>query len=210
MRTIEGGNYSWRAVGAAFPLMPGQTAPFAFVTEAPVQVRVAPKDIRFTPAERAAGRASVPRVRFPGGTILVEEDLVLERVNMEQAEPHSPVLALARGVSLVLRDCRLMNVTVPDGVVVDGGNLLHGHREVINGIETTTLCECDKCIAARLVLWERAVAGTLPMVDGRIQHHQLKEEFRARVVTPAERLQAAADNEKAREDARVLAAAGGR
>lgn len=203
---VKGGKYDWTRVGYSRPLMPREEIPFAFIEDGTVQVRVAPGDIRFTPAERAAGRARVPRIRFPGPPIVLEGALELEGVNFEQAAPHTEVFQLAAGAVVVFRDCRLINVTVPDGVTIDGGNLQHGHSETLDGVSTFTLCECDKCVSARLVLARRAVDGTLPMVNGRVQHHELKAEIRdRRPVTEQERAAAVADNEAARAEAQIEA-----
>jgi len=101
------------------------------VVDGTVQVEVGPRDIRFTPAERAMGRATVPRVRFPGYPIPVLEDTTFVGTNFAQEAPHTAVVfAIAPGVRVVFESdldsgpCNLLNVTIPDEVAPeDIGNV---------------------------------------------------------------------------------------
>jgi hypothetical protein len=77
--------------------------------------------------------------------------------------------------------CNLVNVKVPDGVLIHGGNLHHGidaptgdpARPVVR-----LLCECEKCCTALAQLQDDIAAGTLPKNErGMVLHHEMKPRY---------------------------------
>jgi hypothetical protein len=127
-------------------------------------------------------------VKYP---IVISEDTEYRGANFSQEHPHTDgVFAVAPGVVLrfvVDEDgthCNLTNLTVPDGAIIEGGNLSHGTMEETGDPkrpEVRMLCECDKCAPAWAQINEDIEAGELPKNDkGHILHHEMKERIRAR------------------------------
>lgn len=113
--------------------------------------------------------------------IAVDEDVEYVGTNFSQDLPHTDgVFAVAPGVRLRLVDCNLVNVKVPDGGEIIGGNLLHGILANTGDSarpQVRLLCECAKCCVYRRIL----NLGNLPRDDGgRVKHHLLKDVARAR------------------------------
>ncbi len=92
------------------------------------------------------------------------------------------VFAVAPGILLRFEDCNLVNVTVPDGVEIAGGNLAH-----ITDFDLGTLCDCDRCATAQQGLAAAIADGTIIKdEDGRILHDQMKALFAVRRLDPAQ------------------------
>jgi hypothetical protein len=165
VRLVKGGNYSWDRVGYSRPLAPREEVPFAFVEDGTVVVEVSPKDIRYTPAERAAGRARVPRVVFPGYPIRIEEDTVFVGTHFLQRDPHTAIFEIVTGARLVFRgNCDCVNVTLPDEVApgdFTGNNAQGTAVETGNPDRPTVflLCECEKCSTFQTSLVETIRSG---------------------------------------------------
>lgn len=100
----------------------------------------------FSYAMAAAGRVTYP--------IVVAEDTEYRGVSFHQQEPHTAgIFSIVPGVTLRLVNCNLLNVTVPDGVVVEGGLPHHAVRVPIVGNPdrdfVDLFCECLKCVTAQ-------------------------------------------------------------
>lgn len=147
------------------------------------------------------GNFARPDVSLP---IVVGEDTLFKNCNFSQPTPHTVVFDVKPGVAVEFEDCNLVNVTVPDGATVVGGNGRHGVRvatDAPNGGKpyTTVLCECQKCCTYLALLRERISAGTLPKDStGRVLHSDLKDAARARrqdaTALAADRTRSASDN----------------
>lgn len=129
------------------------------------------------------------RVAIDGGRLVISEDTMFVGSNFSQAQPHTAAFDVRNGARLVLEDCNLVNVTVPDGAEIHGGNLAHViPTETGNPARPTVnlLHECGKCASARKELASRIANGTLPKDEtGRIRHDSLKGDFRARRAGPS-------------------------
>lgn len=127
------------------------------------------------------GNFSRPDIPLP---IPVTEDTLFKNCNFAQPTPHTVVFDVKPGVALEFEDCNLINVTVPDGAAIRGGNLAHLVRVETGGATKpfiNTLHECEKCAAAVKELREAIEAGDLPKdKNGRILHHAMKERYAAR------------------------------
>lgn len=151
MRTVNGGNYSWARVGYARPLAPREEVPFAFVEDGTALVEVHRNDVRYTPAERAAGRARVTRVKFLGYPLRIEEDTTFVGTMFAQEHPHTPIFEVAPGARVVFRaNPNCVNVTLPDSVRPEDftGNNQQGTSVPTGNPEIPTVfqfCECSKC-----------------------------------------------------------------
>jgi hypothetical protein len=157
-----------------------------------------------TPASR--------RVAYP---IRIEVDTHFVRSNFAQERPHTAIFELVDGARLVLEECNLVNVTVPDGAEILGGNLVHLERVAVEDPERPLrhlLHECDKCAAAHRELVEVLLedrdgdrGAALKDEKGRVLHHIAKERFRARredvLVASEDLAQLRAGNEVALEAA---------
>lgn len=116
--------------------------------------------------------------------IVVSEDTEYRGSNFAQAAPHTTIFLVAMDVRVRFVECNLVNVTVPDGAEIVGGNLAHivptetgnPERPIIN-----LLHECEKCSSAVMELRDGIESSDLPKDEtGRILHHALKDRFRAR------------------------------
>lgn len=181
MRTILQPACAWTRVGARSAVPHGEPLALFHVEDGTMQVKVGPGTPWATPAERAAGRATVRAQKLPAPPYAVTEDLTLVEGNFSQANPHTEVFTLAPGVTLVLEDCQGFNATIPDGAVVRGGNWQHGVRVVASdGTECTIACECEKCSIVTPTVQALIDAGdrSCRLPDGRWDHSTLKEKFR--------------------------------
>ena len=121
-------------------------------------------------------------VKYP---IVIAEDTEFVLANFAQASPHTAgIFDVAPGVLLRLVGCNLVNVSVPDGAEIVGGNLAHvvptetgdPARPTIN-----LLHDCSLCASAWREINEGIEFGDLPKdASGTILHHEMKERYRAR------------------------------
>lgn len=121
--------------------------------------------------------------------IVVDQDTTFVGANFMQERPHTEgVFDVRPGVVLTLTDCNLVNVTVPDGAVIDGGNGIHGEPTETGDKDRPTvflLCECEKCACYRKVLVLSINSRAKIGFDGRRwQHHELKPIAAARRAIP--------------------------
>lgn len=131
------------------------------------------------------GKYGVPE---RNGLLTIAADSHFIECNFSQALPHTPVFDLVAGVRLVLEECNLVNVSVPDGAEVIGGNLAHivtiqaGDALLGEKAYTNLLHECAACACARQEMQE-CLNGTKAWIrdaKGRVLHHEMKERFRLR------------------------------
>lgn len=138
-------------------------------------------------------------VKYP---IVVAEDTLFLGCNFAQAAPHTAIFDVKPGVAVRFEECNLVNVTVPDGVEIVGGNGRHLVSVPLVGQvkpATNLLCECNKCCTYTAELQARLAAGTCPKdATGRVVHSSLKDGARARrlnsTTLSADRTKAANDN----------------
>jgi hypothetical protein len=107
-------------------------------------------------------------VKYP---IVITEDTTFHGCSFAQMEPHTDgIFDIKPGVRVCFgipepkdqqeaneSHCNLMNVKVPDGVEVYGGNLAQVHRTETGNPERPVinlLCDCDKCAPVRPVIQE--------------------------------------------------------
>jgi hypothetical protein len=117
--------------------------------------------------------------------IAVNEDVEYRGTDFSQDVPHTDdVFAVAAGVRLVLKGCNLVNVKVPDGAEIKGGNLSHGvlaNTGDATRPQVRLLCECSKCATALAELQDRIAAGTLPKDEsGMVDHSAMKAHYTVR------------------------------
>ncbi len=113
----------------------------------------------------------------------------IDGVNFSQAIPHTDLFEVDPSVSvLIFRNCNLINVTVPDGAIIDGGNPAQmiptatGNR---NRPYANLLCEDVTCAAVHPILRPICAAQDRRYwANGRLQHHLLKPLYRARRTDP--------------------------
>ena len=157
--------------------------PFAYVTDGTRMIDVGPNDIRFTPAERAAGRARVTQIKFPGYPIIIDEDTHFIRTTFTQAVPHTPIFEVRNGARLILEGVMAANVTLPDEMSPDD---FTGYN--VQGVDTPTgnprrptvklFHECTTCACFIKVL--RANLRTFMHANGRVLIARHKEAARVR------------------------------
>ncbi|HEU4395174.1 MAG TPA: hypothetical protein VFS92_06380 [Planctomycetota bacterium] len=178
MRPIKGGNYSWPRVG--------HQVVYPAIRPGPDLFRLA-EEFTATELDRDLLGLTVGRVYrrwvWDGYPIAIDEDTTFFGSNFSQQTPHTEgIFSVAPGVRLVFdEDCNLLNVTLPDGAEVHGGNGQHGIDAPTGDAARPTiklLCECARCCTYRRVLQDTAA---LPRDEkGRILHHLLKDAARAR------------------------------
>lgn len=123
--------------------------------------------------------------RWPGYPIVIDQDTEFRDCNFAQVTPHTEIFTVVAGpfVTPVVRfvDCNLVNVKVPDGAEIEGGNLAQIVRAPTgdaNRPETNLLCECLKCCTAVKVLRQAIAARDKGAFDGtRWKHHVLKPRY---------------------------------
>lgn len=199
MEIPPGGNFSFARVGTRLPVIRGSSMRPLWVADGDFQYTWDGAPPRWaTPAERAAKRAILPAQILPPPPYTIDSDARFVQANFHQADPHTEIFQVANGVELVLEECNLKNVTAPDGAILPGGNLIHAVRiqagDPTRGEKefTNLLHECEACACARQYMQE-CLEGRRPWIKddrGRVLHHLMKEEFRARRTNP---VQAAAD-----------------
>lgn len=175
MKVIRGGNLSFGRVGFSRPLRPGDAIPFGYVESGTMQIDVDEEDGRYTPAERAAGRATVKKIVFPGYPIPITEDTQFVGTNFGQKDPHAEgVFSIAPGVRVIFGDGtgagapNLTNVKIPDEVDPEDILFVQGVHAVLTDTglgedhpkaRIPLLCECEKCSTYRKALVEEQAAG---------------------------------------------------
>lgn len=130
--------------------------------------------------------------------MVITEDTRFIGCNFTQAAPHTEIFDVAEGVTVVFEECNLLNVSVPDGAEVYGGNLAHVLRVPVEDPEldengyplrdfVNLLCDDERCVSAAAVIRGKIKDRSVPKDSrGRIKHHEMKDEIRAaRPVTPA-------------------------
>lgn len=126
-------------------------------------------------------------VKYP---IVISEDTEYRGSNFAQESPHTEIFSVEPAadslVNPTLRfvECNLVNVKVPDGAEIVGGNLAHLVRTATGGAAKpfiNLLHECEKCSTAVKEIREAIEGGDLPKDEaGRILHHEMKVRFAAR------------------------------
>ena len=117
--------------------------------------------------------------------IPVTEDTEYRLANFCQQTPHTAgIFDVAPGVLLRLVGCNLVNVSVPDGAEIIGGNLAHVVPTETGNPDRPTinlLHDCSLCASAWREINEGIEFGDLPKdASGVILHNEMKERFRAR------------------------------
>ena len=184
MRVIDGGNFTPGRVGHVEALRAGMPGKPLFVKHGPEYVATASDAKTFGFDE---GRAYQDWI-IPGGLIRIEEDTEFRGSNFAQPEPHTVVFEIVSAglVNPVVRfvECNLVNVTVPDGAEIVGGNLAQVVPTETGDKDRPTvnlLHECDKCASAVMEIRDAIESKDLPKDEkGRILHHAMKDRFRAR------------------------------
>jgi hypothetical protein len=125
---------------------------------------------------------------FDGYPLVIDEDTTFVGRSFAQEKPHTDgIFDVAVGVRLVLEECTLVNVTVPDVAEIVGGSPGQLISTATGNPErpfTNLLCTCEKCCVVQPVLEAMIEAEDLSCRDekGRWLHHELKavyEECRA-------------------------------
>lgn len=185
MRTVKG-NFSWPRPGTQKILRAIQPGPDLY--------RMA-EEFTATKADQELGGltpgVTYRRWVFDGYPIVIDEDTTFVGANFSQENPHTDgIFSVSPGVRLVFDEhCNLLNVTIPDGAEIHGGNLEHGIDAPTGDLARPTiklLCECEKCCTADAQLAEDIAARTLPQdAQGRILHHEMKARYAARRLSSA-------------------------
>lgn len=131
----------------------------------------------------AVVRGNFSRTRRISYPIRVEEHTLFKACNFAQASPHTVIFDPAPGVLLTFEECNLLNVSVPDGAIIIGGNLLQGIRRETGNPErpdVMTLCDCEKCACVRPTIQKILKTKLCRDEKGRWLHHRLKEIVRER------------------------------
>ena len=80
--------------------------------------------------------------------IQIDKDTIYEDANFAQEAPHTDIFSVAPGVVITFVNCNLVNVTVPDGAQIHGGNLAQVVPTETGNKDRPTvnlLCVCEKC-----------------------------------------------------------------
>lgn len=185
MRVIDGGNYSHPRPGTVKTLKAGLPGPWAFLG-GPEYVATKADAAKWGLTEGKAYRDWT----CPGYPLVIDGDTEFRGTNFAQESPHTEIFSVVAApgslVNPVLRfvDCNLVNVRVPDGAEIVGGNLAHvvptetgdKDRPIVS-----LLHECEKCASAWRELNDAIEAGDLPKdASGRILHHEMKGRYAAR------------------------------
>lgn len=202
MEVIRARNFSHTRSGHRRALAPGEAVPFAYRVTGGRVATVSAGDRRYTPAERAAGRATVREATFTP-PIEIAHDVIFLGCNFAQRLPHTPLFVVAPGVRVCFGDptpqgqreanlgiCNLVNVTLPDGVEVYGGNPAQLEYVVTENPDlplVSLLHDCPKCHVVRPIIQEILEFGNRGAFRdqyGRWLHHELKPHYRARRLDP--------------------------
>ena len=121
--------------------------------------------------------------RYP---IVVTEPTIYTGVNFTQKHPHTDIFYLSGRGLVLFNKCNLVNVSVPAGAVINGGNLGHFVRTATGNPKRpyiNLLHECSKCATAVVVIRKFAAAKrSRPGRDihGRWNHDILKRVYKER------------------------------
>jgi hypothetical protein len=192
MATFIGEHYPYTRVGVQKILRALQPGPPFFAMEAEwVADEVDAQAMGLVPG------VAYRRWKFNGYPLTIDEDTTFENCNFSQEKPHTDgVFKVADGAKVVFVDCTLVNVRIPDGAEIHGGNARHLIRD--EGAGVNLLCECEKCCSyfgelqdaiaeqaaereASHARGDREIATTTECFDGRRWlHHAIKERTKIR------------------------------